>query len=787
MASARQTPSGSRRCNSARWIDGEENQAAETFKALIVALSYMSGQPSVAAESPSYWQIENGMTGKRQADCGLRIVGNPGWSWNIARGILSRGNLPQADPYRIVVPIIVYGISDPRYWPQLVIQIAPRIGGPVRKIDGSVFNSYVWQEGQQELTTPALGGDVAEIIVLVSKRTTAPVDIDVCIGQPRVDLLPKAGPEQRLVRPSVTRQRNLEPVAVRKRSVLGDAYFARLVADKETACNRSAKRVALSPGEDVRYRADLLEDAAFLLVRTGRTSFLGCSRQQIAALFNFLERAPTIDLPEAHVLRALSLADSWLYPMLSGVERKNIGSMAVTLIDRIRSAEVDGSGWWAGEYGSNYKHAFTSALGIACERFEFQGADECRQYTRRELRRSLEAMPPDGSSVEGVSYWNYSLVWMVGYLRVLPVDVRNSIAANSKFLKNATMFRLHMSVPGFVSVIPFGDTNQTEHNRAGTALRGLYALDKDPIAAELAALVTDARWPAVDFVWRDDAWEAPVPEVPVVESQDTFKFLSDQGMVVWRQSWSKADSELVFFKAGVSQGRHLRARGVVFGGHNHPDQGEILYYSLGQWVLADDGFAEAKMTSRHNTGVFNGKGQIGEGGMRFALNDVSPTSSASMVIRQLNQSGIDLVADLSSVYPASAALRTWSRRIVKKSIGPLQVLDEVEAVSNIDALFLFHSDHAVGIQGNSACAGSHWQFKVIDSTGSFPPATISGADSNKAFEVKLRLAPGKLAKTGIVISPVASGCISSTGTGNSNARIRKPHFRDVASARAHQR
>jgi len=736
----------------------------DIFKALLIVLGLLSAQLTGAAESPNYWQIEDGMTQSHQADCGMRIVGNPGSSWNIARGVLSGSDIPQGGPYRVVVPMDVYGISDSRYWPQLVIQLVPRPAGPARKIDGSIFNSYVWQEGQQELATPAVEGDVAQIVVLVSKRTTAPVYIDVCIGKPRVELLPKSGPQQRPARQLVGRQRTLEPVAVRKGSVLGDVYFARLVADKETACNRSATRALTSPGEDARYRADLLEDAAFLLVRTGRARFLSCSKQQIAALSNLVDRSRIIDLPEAHVLRALSLADSWLYPMLSEVERNGIGLMAVNLIDRIRSAEVSGSAWWSGEYGSNYKHAFTSALGIACERFEFPGADECRQYTRGELRRSLEAMPPDGSSVEGVSYWNYSLVWLVGYLRVLPGDARNTLSADSKFLKNATMFRLHMSVPGFRSVIPYGDADQTEHNRAGTALRGLYALDKDPIAAELAALVTNARWPDVDFVWRDDAWEAPVPQASTVKSLDTFNVFADQGMVVWRQSWLGSDSELVFFKAGVPQGRHLRARGVVFGGHNHPDQGEILYYGRGRWILADDGFSKNKLTSQHNTGLFNGRGQIGEGGERFSLNDISPMSGASLVIRQLDNSVIDVAAELSGVYPASARLRTWSRRIVKKASAPLQVWDELEAVSNINALLLFHSDYEVALRGNTGCAGGHWLFDVIESSGRPSGATLHAGPSSKVYKVMLRLAPGEPAKTGLVISPAANGCEFSGGT-----------------------
>lgn len=607
--------------------------------------------------------------------------------------------------------------SDPRYWPQLVAQLI-RQGQAVEKLDGSRFSPYRRaRTPKQELVVEISGRRPDRIEVLLSKQTTSSVSSDVCVGMPRLEsrntrahdmvsgghLIPLGAP--------------LESGRLSSVELGSNDIGRKFLSDTYTACRRAGAPSVRSTVDDIRYRSDLMEDAAYLFRVTKDVTLSDCSYVQAGYIAKGWRNIPGPDLPHAHLLRAFVLADGWLEGVLSGEQHKKLRREIRDVVALIVEASTRPDAWWDDEYASNYKHAFVGALGVACQRFVLPSFPDCQRRLIEEMRTILDALPDDGSSLEGPGYWNYSLIWLVGHLRVLNEVDRSELTADSQFLRNASTFRLHISVPGFAEVIPYGDSDPREYDRAGTALRGLSSIQVDPVASELARRVTRARWESVDLTWRDVAWQSVASSKDSISTQPRYRHLVDQGIVIWRSSWTSDDAELVMFKAGALQGQKLRSRGVAFGGHNHPDQGAVLLFADRQWVLRDDGYSSRKLTSTHNSMLFGGVGQLGEGGAWFDAKKIEPGPIPQLTVRSLGPEGLSLEADLESAYPVTAGIARWKRRISWERNGPLVIVDHIERRAKGEVTWTYHTQAGVELTRRGACVGNAWRMTLPQSIG----------------------------------------------------------------------
>lgn len=725
------------------------------------------------AGSAQFWKAEPGLRADLDASCGLHITGTASTGWNLARGVFVPPGGVQAGAARLVVPITVNSISDSRYWPRLVVKAVGQ-NVDASNIRGTAYSPYRRQVDPRQdlfvnLTTPA--SDRLE--VLLSRETQSPVSVDLCVGRPYLEPIPAVdrtssgiiGLQASTPRPGA--------IGPGKDGKPDSPLFRKFAADRKTACGRIGNPSRTNPTAQVRYDADLLEDAAFLFSTTGERDFGSCSVQLVEKLSRAWRSLPALDLPHAHVLRAYTLADGWLGSFMPAAERALLLADVATLMRRVQTDLQDPAAWWRQEYANNYKHAFTAAVGIACERYRFADYPDCREQSYDEMSLVLHALPDDGSSLEGPGYWNYSLVWIVSYLRNLDASRRHRLIDGNRFLQNASRYRLHISVPGFREVIPYSDTDPEEYHRAGTALRGLGSIQNDPVAVELAERVTDARWPQVDLTWRDIAWSGAgvVPEV--IEHQPTYVHLPDQGIVIWRSSWSDKDARLVLFKAGDLQGEKLRQIGAVYGGHNHPDQGEVLLYAAGQWILKDDGYTRTKATRSHNSLEFSGHGQLGEGAPWFDAMQITPTAHPRLEIVKLAPDGFSVRASLASVYPAEAQVGEWTRQVTMDRNGPLEITDAVRMTASDPVTWQFHTAAEASMGNDGLCIGRDWLLTSTASTGSASrPFVFQWRANGAEASSSLSLRAGELTTVETTLDYQPHGCqAAASGTSDPPGRL----------------
>ncbi len=706
-----------------------------------------------------FWKAEAGLHVNVDESCGLHMQGTASGGWNVARGVIRDTAGAGNDGRRLVVPVTVNSISDYRYWPRLIVQVVGK-NGHVSSSRGGQYSPYRRaKELRQNLYVDIGDADFDRLEVLLSKETRVPMTVDICIGAPHFE---RVAGSSHLVADQISLN---EPATLVEQVNASDDFwrssplFQKLLADKETACSRIATRKLTTTADQIRYDADLLEDASFLFQVTGGKKYSSCALRLIQNIHVAWPELLTPDLPHAHVLRAFTRADDWLGSSMPGHDRVALIGDIAALVSLIDGALEDPGTWWRHEYASNYKHAFTSAMGIACQRYAFEGHADCRRRGLDEMSLVLAALPDDGSSIEGPGYWNYSLVWIISYLQSLDASQRNKLIERSRFLQNASRFRLHVSVPGFQQVIPYGDTEPWEYRRAGTALRGLGSIQHDPIAVELAQRVTDARWPQVDLTWRDIAWTKPGEKPNVIGKEPTYAYLPDQGIVVWRSSWTADGASLVLFKAGALQGAKLRSIGAVYGGHNHPDQGGVLLYSAGQWILKDDGYTKNKATSSHNSIDFSGHGQLGEGSPWFDTGQIAPATLPTLQIVKLGEDGLSVRASLESAYPSAANLAVWTRHISMERGAPLEILDSITMAKNGRAVLAFHSDEPILSKGKSRCIGGNWRMTNVirkdhqDQAGSLQ-WTSDGSQTRGVIELEA----GRLVTITSTLQDIPAGC-----------------------------
>ncbi|MFX0092664.1 MAG: DUF4962 domain-containing protein [Candidatus Hodarchaeota archaeon] len=173
-------------------------------------------------------------------------------------------------------------------------------------------------------------------------------------------------------------------------------------------------------------------------------------------------------------------------------------------------------------------------------------------------------------------------------------------------------------------------------------------------------------------------WYNPdiVPKAPT--ELPTHRFFPDLGVGVSKTGWGFNDS-MMLFKCGS-----------LIGGHDHPDQGTIIYYSAGNYVLKDDGYTFLKNTGNHNTITINDQGQIGSDKMW------SPTGEGGSIIEwQASPWLTHFKGDVTDSYPTNSSLKTFLREgwfLTTGSNGLLLLSDYVKLNTTGDVGWNYHSD-----------------------------------------------------------------------------------------------
>ncbi|MFN2151403.1 MAG: heparinase II/III family protein [Anaerolineales bacterium] len=238
--------------------------------------------------------------------------------------------------------------------------------------------------------------------------------------------------------------------------------------------------------------------------------------------------------------------------------------------------------WFKGDL--NWNGVCNGAIGLAFLRLE-----KDPQVLAEALEMVLEGFEtyitrgfePDGGSIEGISYWNYGLMYYVTLAELLRERTNGTLdLLAAPRMVDIARYPLAMALsPG--TFVNFGDAQETLALEPGivsriaertgvTSLKGLLIspekLEGTGVSsAKLAIILRDAAW-----------WDGQYPGFPGEAHQD--RFLPDCAIVKFAGQTSQGQPVIMVAKAGHNDGHH-----------SHTDIGHFILHVAGESLLCDPG------------------------------------------------------------------------------------------------------------------------------------------------------------------------------------------------------
>ena len=236
----------------------------------------------------------------------------------------------------------------------------------------------------------------------------------------------------------------------------------------------------------------------------------------------------------------------------------------------------------------------------------------------------MYSLMPDGTSQEGVPYWEYAAEWLIKGGVAIRQAFGIDLFATTRVLEHSGDYVMYNLLPRdhweSGSVLNVGDSPTNHWNGPSNILRFIAAEYGKANTQWLAEIAEDAgidhdgsysEW--MNVMYADVNLE---PEKPGLDK--TLHWFRDLDHILARTNWS-GNEDMLSVKCGIPFGKNLmqlQKDGVYTGradaGHAHPDANHITLYSNGEFLLRDDGYCR-KYAANHNTLLVNGKGQLGEG------------------------------------------------------------------------------------------------------------------------------------------------------------------------------
>jgi hypothetical protein len=281
---------------------------------------------------------------------------------------------------------------------------------------------------------------------------------------------------------------------------------------------------------------------------------------------------PNGDLACAHMARAVAIAWDW-HPDLWQPGDRNL------IIDAVRQragallAGLYGKTYWDNRYVENHNHISASALGLCGLAFfdDIPDAPEWLAAARLDFQNVMHYSAPDGSSPEGLSYWTYSLCFILQYIEGTRGIIDSADLYNAPFLRHGIQFRLYSSTPDLHGTLPWGDSVAKDYEGPRFYLHRLAAQYGDGAGEWLAENIPFGEQGAADVaVWCALWGNTGVP--PVKPRETDFHFpVSD--IVTTRSGWG-AGAYMLTMKSGFNNRNHA-----------HLDAGAIALCFNSDWLL----------------------------------------------------------------------------------------------------------------------------------------------------------------------------------------------------------
>lgn len=368
----------------------------------------------------------------------------------------------------------------------------------------------------------------------------------------------------------------------------------------------------------------------------------------------------------------------------------------------------------------------------------------------------MNALMPDGTSQEGLPYWEYGATWLMKASMMARAAFGIDFFDMTEVFRNSTDYILYNALPvdfwmSYSNVLNVGDNPGYHYDGPGHILRVIAAEYGDTVAQWLAGVYEDNEVGNTANLWMSVIFADPDVGTTQAAALEELKWFKDMDHVISRSDWSGSE-DILSMKTGAPLGKNLMEMvqdgeyvGDPDAGHAHPDANHITLYSNGEYLLRDDGYAD-KYTSNHNTLLINGEGQMGEGGDWMQEAEYITTDSLPYIkIATSNETeGYDyIVGNATEAYTNNLGLILFERNVVYlKEEKVMLVVDNIQSTSSRDfELRWFPASKHVALSGGvyliSSDANTMNFFAFTeDTTTVFEDVTVYGetvSSSEKTF------------------------------------------------------
>lgn len=475
--------------------------------------------------------------------------------------------------------------------------------------------------------------------------------------------------------------------------------------------------------------------------------------------------APNNDLACAHQLLAVAMGYHWLKDELENVTcthalGTDFDSWTVKTTENMPMLEaMEERMWRAGSdlytYSKNYtvyvmNHLHIRMAGLMAAAVALQSAADKTPEQEAMLVKwmgmglykdgyGMNALMPDGTSQEGLPYWEYGTSWVFQGSYVAETALGIDLIGMTNVYSQSAEYVLYNGLPmnewtSSQNLLNVGDSPTYHYDGPSHLLRMIAAEYKDSTAQWLANIFEEKGIGQNEHVWMS----AMFADVDVSEAEpenlETLKWYKDLDHVIARSSWS-GNEDVLSIKTGVPCGKNLLKMvqngsyvGEADAGHAHPDANHVTLYSNGEYLLRDDGYCD-KYASNHNTLLVNGKGQLGEGEawmqeQPYISNNAIPhMEKVEEVVDTENGITYDyIIGDATEAYASNLGLDLFQRHIVYlKEEKILLIVDNIEAVSNTKLELRWFTGSKSALY-----SGGVYTIKSANNTMNFFPFTYGG-------------------------------------------------------------
>jgi len=449
-----------------------------------------------------------------------------------------------------------------------------------------------------------------------------------------------------------------------------------------------------------RGHGNLAADLAFAWRITGSDSLFEQTKKY---LFDLCEKEvwdPEYDLLHGHLLLGVALAYDWLYPRMNRAQRSlvaaRLGDEAQMQYERISRQRA----WYRNQYLQNHGHVNFGGLAFAGAALygEDPRAQDWLAACETFFGRVFEISPPDGTSIEGLSYGNYALEFCLYYAE-LARQVLGRNYYGSPWLANYPQYLLHSLLPCLAEnewAMTFGDSPRHGNSHGPEPQLFLLASTlNDPVAQWLGSRLIRLREHGLGSAsWWSLLWYDPDIDESAPAGSQTLKELSDIGQVMIRSSWLDTAATMIGIKCGPFMGKTQSAVSAYDLGaaHGHPDAGSFQLYSHGCFLAIDPGYTYFKSTANHNTLLVKGTGQLGGQEHWFAAAEAIRYRHMPRIVESRDSGNHAYVlADLAPAYHPALGLKKALRHFLFLKPDLLLIADQI-TLDNRGAVFSFPAD-----------------------------------------------------------------------------------------------